>query len=212
MNIDYENPWIYRNRPFSSDDIDDFYGFVYNITNLQNQRQYIGRKYFWSHRKPPGKKRRVKKNLTGKNTMGLVRNLKKTLNDWVDKILVELSCHYIKHLAKQTSRKQDNSSSTESLPNPLTQEDLPTTIATSSAGTSEKTIMMETEEIVADVRQWAIDKVQEYNGKGIERIYDQMALMAEFDEWFDPQEDLEVISLDEISKDQYDDFVDYMKD
>ena len=141
--------------------------------------------------------------------MGLVRNLKKTLNDWVDKILVELSCHYIKHLAKQTSRKQDNSSSTESLPNPLTQEDLHTTIATSSAGTSEKTIMMETEEIVADVRQWAIDKVQEYNGKGIERIYDQMALMAEFDEWFDPEEDLEVVSLDEISREQYDDYVDY---
>ena len=70
---------------------------------------------------------------------------------------------------------------------------------------------METEEIVADVRQWAIDKVQEYNHQGIERIYDQMALMAEFDEWFDPQEDLEVISLDEISKDQYDDFVDHMK-
>ena len=141
--------------------------------------------------------------------MGLVQNLKKTLNDWVDKILVELSCHYIKHLAKQTLKKQDNSSSTESLPNPLTQEDLHTTIATSSAGTSEKTIMMETEEIVADVRQWAIDKVQEYNGKGIDRIYDQMAIMAEFDEWFDPQEDLEVISLDEISKDQYDDFVDH---
>ena len=144
--------------------------------------------------------------------MGLVQNLKRTLNDWVDKILVELSCHYIKHLAKQTLKKQDNSSSTEFSQNPLTQGDLPTTIATSSAGTSEKTIMMETEEIVADVRQWAIDKVQEYNGKGIERIYDQMALMAEFDEWFDPQEDLEVISLDEISKDQYDDFVDYMKD
>ena len=141
--------------------------------------------------------------------MGLVQNLKRTLNNWVDKILVELSCHYIKHLAKQTSKKQDNSSSTESLPNPLTQEDLPTTIVTSSAGTSEKIIMMETEEIVADVRQWAIDKVQEYNGKGIDRIYDQMALMAEFDEWFDPQEDLEVISLDEISKDQYDDFVDH---
>ena len=141
--------------------------------------------------------------------MGLVQNLKKTLNDWVDKILVELSCHYIKHLAKQTLRKQNNSSSTESSPNPLTQEDLHTTIATSSAGTSEKTIMMETEEIVADVRQWAIDKVQEYNGKGIDRIYDQMAIMAEFDEWFDPKEDLEVVSLDEISQEQYDDFVDY---
>ena len=141
--------------------------------------------------------------------MGLVQNLKKTLNDWVDKILVELSSAYIKQLAKQTLKKQDNSSSTESLPNPLTQEDLHTTIATSSAGTSEKTIMMETEEIVADVRQWAIDKVQEYNGKGIERIYDQMAIMAEFDEWFDPKEDLEVVSLDEISQEQYDDFVDY---
>ena len=69
--------------------------------------------------------------------------------------------------------------------------------------------MMETEEIVADVRQWAIDKVHEYNEKGIERIYDQMAIMAEFDEWFDPQEDLEVVSLDEISKDQYNDFVDH---
>ena len=141
--------------------------------------------------------------------MGLAQNLKRILNDWVDKTLVALSSAYIKQLAKQTLKKQDNSSSTESLPNPLTQEDLHTTIATSSAGTSEKIIMMETEEIVADVRQWAIDKVQEYNGKGIERIYDQMAIMAEFDEWFDPKEDLEVISLDEISKDQYDDFVDY---
>jgi hypothetical protein len=141
--------------------------------------------------------------------MGLAQNLKKILNDWVDKTLVALSSAYIKQLAKQTSRKQDNSSSTESLPNLLTQEDLPTTIVTSSAGTSEKTIMMETEEIVADVRQWAIDKVEEYNGKGIERIYDQMAIMAEFDEWFDPKEDLEVVSLDEITEEQYDDFVDY---
>ena len=141
--------------------------------------------------------------------MGLAQNLKRILNDWADKTLVALSSAYIKQLAKQTLKKQDNSSSTESSPNPLTQEDLPTTIVTSSAGTSEKTIMMETEEIVADVRQWAIDKVQEYNHQGIERIYDQMAIMAEFDEWFDPQEDLEVISLDEISKDQYDDFVDY---
>jgi len=144
--------------------------------------------------------------------MGLVQNLKKTLIDWGDKILVATSLVYIKHLARQTLKKQDNSSSTESLPNPLTQEDLPTTIVTSSAGTSEKIIMMETEEIVADVRQWAIDKVQEYNGKGIERIYDQMAIMAEFDEWFDPKEDLEVISLDEISKEQYDDYTDYMND
>jgi hypothetical protein len=66
---------------------------------------------------------------------------------------------------------------------------------------------METEEIVSEVREWAIGKVQEYNGKGVDRIYDQMAIMAEFDEWFDPEEDLEVVSLDEITEKQYDDFV-----
>ena len=139
--------------------------------------------------------------------MGLVQNLKRTLANWADKILVELSCLYIKQVAKQTLKKQDNSLSTESSPNHLTQEDLPTTIATSSAGTSEKTTMMETPEIVYDIRQWAIEKVEEYNGKGVERIYDQMAIMAEFDEWFDPKEDLEVVSLDEITEKQYDDFV-----
>ena len=139
--------------------------------------------------------------------MGLVQNLKRTLTNWVDRTLVELSCLYIKQVAKQTSKKRNNSLHTESLPNHLTQEDLPTTIVTSSAGTSEKTIMVETEEIVFEVREWAIGKVEEYQGKGIERIYDQMAIMEEFDEWFDPKEDLEVVSLDKITKQQYDDFV-----
>ncbi len=139
--------------------------------------------------------------------MGLVQNLKRTLTNWADKILVELSCLYIKQVAKQTLKKQDNSLSTESLPNHLTQEDLPTTIVTSSAGTSEKIIMVETEQIVADVRQWAIDKVEEYSAEGVERIYDSFAIMAEFDEWFDPEEDLEVVSLDEITEQQYNDFV-----
>ena len=141
--------------------------------------------------------------------MGLVQNLGKILKESANIILVGLSSAFIKQLAKQTLKRQDNSSSMESSPNPLTQEDLPTTIVTSSADTSEKITMMETEELVADIRQWAIDKVQEYNGKGVERIYDQMAIMDEFDEWFDPEEDLEVVSLDEISREQYDDFVDY---
>ena len=140
--------------------------------------------------------------------MGLVQNLKRTLNDWVDKTLVELSCLYIKQVAKQTLKKQDNSLPTESLPNHLTPEDLPTTIATSSADTSEKIIMMGTEEIVSNVRQWAIDKVQSYNDQGVERIYDQFAIMAEFEEWIDPEPDLEIVSLDEISEDEYDSYVD----
>ena len=55
----YENPWIYEGEPFITDNIGDQFGFVYRITNLQNGRQYIGRKYFWSKRKPRGGKRRV---------------------------------------------------------------------------------------------------------------------------------------------------------
>ena len=51
---DYENPWTYAGTTFTSSDIDDFFGFVYRITNLQNGRKYIGRKYFVQKRKPRG--------------------------------------------------------------------------------------------------------------------------------------------------------------
>ena len=51
---------MFEGSPFLSEDINDLYGFVYRITNLQNGREYIGRKYFWSFRKPRGKSRRVK--------------------------------------------------------------------------------------------------------------------------------------------------------
>ena len=140
--------------------------------------------------------------------MGLVQNLKKTLSAWGDKILVELSCHYIKHLAKQTLKKPDNSSSTESSLSPLTLVSQDTTIATSSADTSEKITMMETEEIVLEVRQWVLDKVKNYPDKSINGLNNQAAIMAEFEEWIDPTEDLEVVSLDEITDDEYDTYVD----
>ena len=77
--VDYENPWMYMERPFSGDFIRDYYGFVYRITNLTNQRQYIGRKYFWSHRKPPGKKRRVKKESDWKKYYGSCPELKEDI-------------------------------------------------------------------------------------------------------------------------------------
>ena len=142
--------------------------------------------------------------------MGLVQNLKKKLNEWGDKILVELSCLYIRQLAKQTTKKQDNSSPTTSSQNHLTTEHQGTTIATSSAGTSEKTTMiMETEDIVAYVREWAIDKIDSYSEEGVERIYDQMAVIDEFYEWIDIKGDeLEIVSLDEISEEEYDNYVD----
>ena len=55
----YENAWTYKGTTFSSDDIGDFFGFVYCITNIKSGKRYIGRKYFTQRRKPRGGKRKV---------------------------------------------------------------------------------------------------------------------------------------------------------
>ena len=82
--MDYENPWLYLEQPFDSDSIGDNFGFVYKITNLLNGRQYIGRKYFWSFRTPPGKKRKQKQESDWKRYYGscpeLKEDIKKTSN------------------------------------------------------------------------------------------------------------------------------------
>ena len=54
----YANAWTYKGTTFTSDDIGDFFGFVYCITNLKSGRKYIGRKYFVQKRKPRGGGRR----------------------------------------------------------------------------------------------------------------------------------------------------------
>ena len=127
--------------------------------------------------------------------MGLVQNLKKKLGKWAEKILVELSYHYIIQKAKQTTKKQDNYLLTKSLPNNLTMGHPHTTIVTSSHDTSEKTIMElnTTEDIVAYVREWAIDKIED-----AELCGDKIALYAEFGDWIDMEEedDCEIISLE----------------
>jgi hypothetical protein len=38
--------WIFRDRIFTPADVQDYYGFVYLITNLTNERMYIGQKKF----------------------------------------------------------------------------------------------------------------------------------------------------------------------
>ena len=57
--VDYENPWYYKGTAFTSDDIGDFLGYGYLITNNTTGKKYIGRKYFVQKRKPRGGKRRV---------------------------------------------------------------------------------------------------------------------------------------------------------
>ena len=77
--IDYENPWFYNGKPFTSTDIGDYFGFVYLITNKLNQRQYIGRKYLWQFRTPKGKKRKVKSESDWKNYYGSCPELKEDI-------------------------------------------------------------------------------------------------------------------------------------
>ena len=80
--VSYENPWTFDNKPFDSNDIGDYFGFVYLITNKSNSRRYIGRKYFWSFRKPPGKKRKVKQESDWKKYYGSCPELKEDLKKY----------------------------------------------------------------------------------------------------------------------------------
>lgn len=52
--------WLYQGNPYN--EIGEHYGFVYIITNIQTNRKYIGKKFFWSSkRKQVNKKRKTYK-------------------------------------------------------------------------------------------------------------------------------------------------------
>ena len=134
--------------------------------------------------------------------MGLVQNLKKRLGRWAEKILVELSYHYIIQRAKQTTKRQDNSLRTKSLLNNLTMEHQSSIIATSSQDTSGKTIMelKTTEEVIAHAREWAIDKVE-----SAKLVGDKIALYEEFVDWIDIEDgdpDFEVITFNKLDDEE----------
>jgi hypothetical protein len=54
--------WLYDSKDFTEDLIGDNYGFVYQITNLTNNRKYIGKKFFYSSKtkQVKGKKKKYK--------------------------------------------------------------------------------------------------------------------------------------------------------
>lgn len=54
--------WTYNNLPFTDEMINDYTGFVYLITDLDNNRQYVGQKLFWTPKTKTvkGKKKRIK--------------------------------------------------------------------------------------------------------------------------------------------------------
>ena len=125
--------------------------------------------------------------------MGLVQNLKKRLSNWVDRTLAELSSAYITQLAKQTTKRQDNSSETTSSLKPWTMEHQHTTTATSFPDTSKRTTLEETDEVVAHIRQWATQKLED-----AVTIGEKDAIYREFEEWIELQDEDEcdIISVE----------------
>ncbi len=124
--------------------------------------------------------------------MGLVQSLKKRLNSWGEKILVELSYHYIIQRAKQTTRRPDNSLPTECLQNNLTTGHQSITIATSSQDTSVKTTMElnETEQTIVNARNWSVARIDE-----TKPVADKNAIYKEFEEWIEIDNDTESIDI-----------------
>ena len=80
--MSYENPWIYLGEPFESDHIQDYFGFVYRIDCLENNRSYFGRKYFWSFRKKKGATRRSKSESDWKKYYGSCPELKEDIKKY----------------------------------------------------------------------------------------------------------------------------------
>jgi len=82
--------WTYNNKPFDSDMIEDYIGFVYEITDTENGMKYIGKKKFWSKvTRPPLKgktrKRRSVKESDWKSYYGSseeVKHLVENTGEW----------------------------------------------------------------------------------------------------------------------------------
>ena len=109
MEGDYENPWYYQGTAFTSDDIGDFFGFVYCITNIKSGKQYIGRKYFQQKRKPRGGKRRVTSESDWKRYYGSSDELK------ADRKLLGNTCFKREILSLHTTGGRTNYAETKEL-------------------------------------------------------------------------------------------------
>jgi len=106
--MSYDNPWRYDGKIFDTIDIGDNFGFVYLITNKSIGRSYIGRKYFWSFRTPPGKKRKVKQESDWKKYYGSCPELKEDVKKYGKEIFSReiLSLHVTKGQCNYEETKQ----------------------------------------------------------------------------------------------------------
>ena len=86
----FVSEWNYNNKPFDSDMIGDYVGFVYEVYDTETEMKYIGKKKFWSRvTRPPLKgkknKRRSLKESDWKSYYGsseVVKNLVENTGEW----------------------------------------------------------------------------------------------------------------------------------
>lgn len=64
--------WLHEDKEFEPTQLENWVGFVYIITDLSNNKKYIGKKNFWSTRKLPPLKGKTRK------------RTKRTESDWRD--------------------------------------------------------------------------------------------------------------------------------
>ena len=67
IETDYNNPWKYKGKPFTSDDIGEWIGFVYLLTDPKGKK-YVGKKLFVSKRKLPPLKGKTRRRTTIKES------------------------------------------------------------------------------------------------------------------------------------------------
>jgi len=99
--MDYENPWIYLDSPFTSDMIIAHVGFVYKITNTNDGRFYIGKKLFTraGYKTIKKKKKKIRVESDWKNYY----SSSEELNEDVQKLGKNMFCREILRLCKSKS-------------------------------------------------------------------------------------------------------------
>ena len=93
--------WLYNDKEFTSDMIQECVGFVYEIENLQTHKKYIGKKRFWSKvTRPPLKGRKNKRRSVKESNWQEYYGSNNEINDLVKEIGVNQFKRKIIHLCK----------------------------------------------------------------------------------------------------------------
>lgn len=99
--------WTYKGKPFSSDEIGDYVGFVYLVTDTRNGKSYVGKKKFISKtKKPPLKgmkrKRTIIKESDWKDYFGSSEEVKSLVEEHGRDIFTREILHLCKGLGEMS--------------------------------------------------------------------------------------------------------------